>query len=137
MGVQFIDQLPWQPQNNGYLPHVVTNSGNWVYAGTGFKDGDSVPGIVGYEADRSFSQYPPPNAVSGTYTLLSHSPFIGASGTSDYANASVYQAPSGAWVFGAGSMGWSYALDNYGGSVVDQRIQRTTANILDRFVTGR
>src|SRR5881396_2470511 len=52
IGVQYTNGVPW---NNGYAPYVVTNSGNWVYAGTGFKDGDSVPGIVGYEADRSFS----------------------------------------------------------------------------------
>jgi len=137
IGVQYANQLQWQPVNNGYVPHVVTNSGNWVYAGTGFKDGDSVSGIVGYEADRSYSQYPLPNAVSGTYTLLSHSPFFSADNTSDYANSSVYQTSSGAWVFSAGSHGWSYALDDYGGSVVDPRIQRTTANILDRFGAPR
>src|SRR5207247_475912 len=132
IGVQYTNGVPW---NNGYAPYVVTNSGNWVYAGTGFKDGDSVPGIVGYEADRSFSQYPQANAVSGTYTLLSQSPFPGPSGTADYSNSSVYQAPSGAWVFGAGTSNWSLALDNFSGSnLVDPRIQQTTANILDRFV---
>jgi uncharacterized membrane protein len=111
------------------------NSGNWVYAGTGFRDGDSVPHLVGYEADRLFGQYPPPNAVSGTYTLLSSSPFP-AQNSSDFANSSVYQATSGAWVFGAGTIGWSYGLDNYNGNnVVDARIQQTTANVLNRFVT--
>ena len=58
IGVQFTNQVLWDPQHDAYVPHVVTNSGNWVYAGTGFQDGDSVPWIVGYEADRSFSQYP-------------------------------------------------------------------------------
>jgi uncharacterized membrane protein len=135
VGVQFTNQLRWNPQTNGYVPYVVTNSGNWVYAGTGFKDGDNVPGIVGYEADRSFSQYPPPTAVTGSYTLLSHSPFVSTSNTSDYANSSIYQAPSGAWVFGAGTISWSWALDNFnGGNVVDPRIQQTTANILNRFL---
>src|SRR6266705_2862309 len=97
VGVQFTTQVAFN--NGAYVPYVVTNSGSWVYAGTGFRDGDSVTALVGYEADRLFSQYPQPNAVSGTYTLLSNSP-IG--GTSDHANSSVYQAPSGAWVFGAG-----------------------------------
>jgi hypothetical protein len=135
IGVQYTNQLLWSSQNNGYVPYVVTNSGNWVYAGTGFRDGDRVPGIVGYEADRSFSEYPPPTAVSGTYTLLSRSPFTSTSNTSDYANSSVYQAPSGAWVFGAGTIAWSWALDNFNGwNVVDSRIQQTTANILNRFL---
>jgi len=134
-GVQFTSQTKWSSQTNGYYPYVVTNSGNWVYAGTGFRDGDSVPGLVGYEADRLFGQYPSPNAVSGTYTLLSNSPFPTTSNTSDYSNSSVYQASSGAWVFSAGTIGWSYALDNFNGfNVVDARIQQTTANVLNRFV---
>ena len=136
IGVQFTNQVRYQPPSTDYVPHVVTNSGNWVYDGTGFKDGDSVPGIIGYETDRLFSEYPQPNAVSGTYTLLSHSPFTSTGGTADYANSSIYQAPSGAWVFGAGSFGWSWALDNYSGwnVVVDPRVQQMTANILNRVV---
>src|SRR5439155_11893459 len=134
IGVQYTDQVLFNQQtSSSYVPYVVTNSANWVYAGTGFRDGDSVPGIVGYEADRWFSQYPPPNAVTGTYTLLSNS----AIGTSDHANSSVYQAPSGAWVFGAGTLQWSWALDNYNGmNLVDPRIQQTTANILNRFLAA-
>src|SRR2546429_492600 len=135
MGVQYTNQTQWTSQNNGYYPYVVRNSGSWVYAGTGFKDGDTVPGIVGYEADRQFGQYPLPNAVNGTYTLLSSSPFPSNASTSDFSNSSIYQAPSGAWVFASGTIGWSYALDNYSlANAVDPRIQQTTANILNRFI---
>src|SRR5439155_271483 len=92
-------------------------------------------GIVGYEADRSYAQYPSPNAVAGTYALLSQSPFTSNGGTADYSNSSIYQAPSGAWVFASGTMSWSLALDGFNGSnVVDPRIQQTTANILNRFI---
>jgi uncharacterized membrane protein len=137
VGVQYTARVPWNPQTGGYASYVVTNSGNWVYAGTGFRDGDSVPVVVGYEADRSFSNYPSPNAVSGTYTLLSNSP-LGNGGSFDYANSSVYQAASGAWVFASGTMGWSWALDNFNGlNVVDPRIQQTTTNILNRLITPR
>ena len=138
MGVEYTHQVMWQQLYDGYVPYVVTNSSNWVYAGTGFRDGDSVPGIVGYEADRFFSEYPPPNAVGGTSALLSHSPFTSNQSTADYSNSSIYQAPSGAWVFATGTMGWSRALDNYGQqNLVDPRIQQTTANILNRFVAQR
>ena len=137
IGVQYTNQVLWRPQYDGYVPYIVTNSGNWVYAGTGFKDGDSAPGIVGYEVDRWYANYAQPNAVQGTYALLSNSPFTSNSNTQDYGNSSIYQAPSGAWVFGAGTMGWGRALDNFGGfNIVDARIQRTTANILDRFVNA-
>jgi hypothetical protein len=105
-----------------------------VYAGTGFSNGDQVPSIVGYEADRIYTQYPLPNAVSGTYTVLSQSP-LGNGGPSDFANSSVYQAPSGAWVFAAGTVGWGMGLDNgAGGNFVDARIQQTTTNVLNRFI---
>src|SRR5436190_395919 len=136
MGVQYTNQTQWTSQNNGYYPYVVRNSGSWVYAGTGFKDGDTVPGIVGYEAERQFGQYPLPNALNGTYTLLSRSTFPSDASASDYSNSSIYQAPSGAWVFASGTIGWSYALDNYSlANAVDPRIQQTTANILNRFIT--
>src|SRR2546427_9772220 len=48
------------------------------------------------------------------------------------ANSSIYQAPSGAWVFGAGTTSWSWGLDLDG--LVDPRIQRITANLLNRFL---
>jgi chitodextrinase len=134
VGVEYTDG----PQG-GSAPYVVTNSTNWVYAGTGFRDGDSVPRIVGYEADRVVSGNPAPIAVSGTYVLLSRSPYTGFSG-SDYSNSSVYQAPSGAWVFATGTMAWGWALDDLYPpwtplNTIDVRIQRATKNVLDRFIS--
>ncbi len=131
IGVQYSGNPPYS--GGGFATHVVTNSGNWVYADTGFMDGDGVPGIVGYEADRYFSEYAGPNALSGTYKLLSRSPYPG-----DYSNSSIYQAPSGAWVFASGTIDWSWALDSYsvGSTFLDARIQQSTANILDRFVAN-
>src|SRR5207249_2258129 len=133
IGVQFTAAL----LNGDYVDYVVTNSTNWVYAGTGFIDGNTVPGLVGYEADRSFSSYPLPNALTNTYTLLSRSPITVTNGRLDYSNSSIYQAPSGAWVFGTGTIGWPWGLDNYANhNVVDARIQQMTANVLGRFLSN-
>src|SRR5207248_3125066 len=132
VGVMFTNET----KNEVNVPYVVTNSSNWVYANTGFKDGDSVPSLVGYEADRYFSSYP---AASSNQVLLSRSPFTSMDGgTPDVSNSSVYQAPSGAWVFASGTMSWSWALDNYdsNNNQTDARIQQATANILNRFGTG-
>jgi hypothetical protein len=126
VGVQVTADLE-DPTNT---PYIVENSSHWVYDGTGFDDGDQVPGLVGYEADRYMSEYPEPKNTH--YTLLSRSPFTGKDGRSDYSNSSIYRAPSGAWIFASGTMQWSWGLDKQG--VVDPRIQRTTANILDAFV---
>ena len=130
VGVQYTSGVDWGKN----VPYVVTNSGHWIYQGTGFKDGDTVPGIVGYEMDRLWSGYPQPNALS--QTLLGNSPFTYGSGTTDYANASLYQAPSGAWVFASGTSSWDWGLDNVDNNLMDPRIQRTTANLLNAFING-
>src|SRR5438876_11020112 len=116
------------------VDYVVTDSSHWVYAGTAFRDGDVVPGIVGYEVDRFWPNFPPPNALS--QAILSLSPFTDVDGKSSNANSSIYQAPSGAWVFSAGTLSWSWGLVNFYSNVADARIQRTTANILNAFLTG-
>jgi hypothetical protein len=131
LGVEFTDG-----PNSGTASYVVTNSSNWVYAGTGAKDGDVIPGIVWYEVDRVVSGDGSPAAVSGTWVLLSHSPYTGSQG-SDYGNSSIYQALSGAWVFASGTHGWGWGLDNFypegSQNAVDARIQKATSNVLDRF----
>ena len=137
IGIMYTDIVDQNAQGN-YATYVVSNSSNWVYAGTGFQNGDTVAGVVGYEADRLFSNYTGPTYVPGTYTLLSDSPFK-ASGASDYANSSIYQAPSGAWVFASGTVQWANTLDGFspsGLSIVDPRLQQTTANVLNQFITN-
>jgi hypothetical protein len=130
MGVLFTATLKWG-QNASY---VVRNSSNWVYAGTGFRDGDVVAGIVGYEVDGFVTTFPPP--VATTRSLLSHSTFTDAGGKAGNSDSSIYRAPSGAWVFAAGTMSWSWALDNYDHAVADARLQRATSNILNAFIAG-
>ena len=71
IGVQFSFSSP-------NVDYVVTNSSHWVYAGTGFHDGDHVAGIVGYEADAFMSNYPPPTSTN--QTLLSASPYTDPTG---------------------------------------------------------
>jgi hypothetical protein len=134
MGVMFTAQ---QPAGSTAAPYVVKNSGNWVYGGTGLSDGDSIPGIVGYEADRYVNGVTAPAAGAGSYVLLSSSPYTTSLNTTDYQQSSIYQAPSGAWVFATGTMAWSRGLYNNGSqTAADPRIQRITANVLDRFVAG-
>ena len=100
-----------------------------MYAGTGVADGDVVHGIVGYETDRFQAEYPAPPTVDDSRALLSESPIVNFGGTPTVSNASIYRAPSGAWVFAAG-----LGLDDCLGShAADGRIARTTANVLAAF----
>src|SRR5438552_3704451 len=131
IGVQFTGEIAYDPMNQP--PYVVANSSSWVYAGTGLADGTSIPRILGYQMDASMSGFPLPTSVAGTYQVLSQSPFTDSGGATVTANSSIYQAPSGAWVFGAGTTSWAWGLVDDGDGFVDPRIQQTTANLLQRF----
>jgi hypothetical protein len=111
---------------------VVANSDYWVYAGTGFSDGTSVPGIVGYEWDKRSSNGLEPAGL----VQLSNSAVVNEDKESSYSHSAIYQASSGAWVFASGTIYWCYALDFCGFQTTDLRnagIQQATRNVLNRF----
>ena len=142
LGLMYIDYIPPPALGGSY---IVQNSSHWIYANTGFANGTSVPGILGYELDQQYLNSMMPSAKAGTYVLLSNSPFVGENYTTN-ANSSIYQASAGpgAWVFNAGTIYWSLGLDSYSppagintGSVPapSAGIQQATANFLNT-VTG-
>ncbi len=115
-------------------PWTVSNASNWVYSGTGVKDGDYIPGLVGYEYDRVWNNgLTPSNLV-----MLSNSHVVDNYGNNDVANGSIYVAPSKAFVFTAGTIYWSWKLDDneYQHHGVDFRVQQMTANVLGAMITG-
>jgi hypothetical protein len=125
-GLAYGDQLA-----TASAAYVVQNSSSWVYANTGFTDGSSVPGIIAYEYDRVATDGTSPPGL----TVLSKSPVTGLNTGAGYTNSSIYTAASGAMVFNAGDIAWSYGLDNFGGrTTADPRIQQTTANIIYKFI---
>ena len=112
----------------GTHPLVVKSAGHWLWAGTGVRDGDQVPGLVSIEADWYNPAVPRPNG-SG-HTLLAESPYVGNDGKNRIQHSAIHQAPSGAWVFDSGTFGWAGGLRPSGG---DPRIQRATTNLLARL----
>ena len=86
---------------------VVKNTGTWVFQGTGLSDGDHLPGILGYEVDGLFNDSTTPSDI----IQVAHSPYT-LNGQTYAGDSSVYQASSGAWVFAAGSIEWSWGLSN-------------------------
>jgi hypothetical protein len=130
MGVMYSSQVGRGWDSN--VSNLIINSSQPIYARTGFADGSNVAGIVGYEADRWFPEYPSPSHQS--YTLLSRSPYTDIDGSRDYSNSVIYQALNGSWVFATGTMGWNYALGRPG--LLDVGIQQTTMNVLNLFVSN-
>ncbi|MGP3972077.1 N,N-dimethylformamidase beta subunit family domain-containing protein [Streptomyces sp. 6N223] len=123
LGVQYAGRVP-RPH-----PLVVRNAGHWLWEATGAREGDELPGLVTGEADRYYPRTPLP--AYDSRILLAHSPYRDASGARRHQETSLYQAPSGAWVFASGTFAWSPALSRPGHT--DPRVQRATANLLDRI----
>jgi Abnormal spindle-like microcephaly-assoc'd, ASPM-SPD-2-Hydin len=125
IGVMFEDEV-----GQSY-PFVVQNASSWVYAGTGFQNGSSVPGIVGYEYDKVFNNGASPAGL----TILGNSPVVGDAAGNSFSNATLYTASSGARVFAAGTIQWSWGLANVqSNTYANAGIQRATANILNNFI---
>ncbi|SJM94461.1 cadherin-like domain-containing protein [Crenothrix polyspora] len=110
---------------------------HWAYNGSGLSDGNLIPYLVGYEIDNFNPSYPKPPLLTPTsQTFIAESPYYNHSNALYKSQASLYQAPSGAWVFGSGTMSWSWALAKQASdSYVFQNtaIQKVTQNILDAF----
>ncbi|MFI1970109.1 phosphoribosylamine--glycine ligase [Streptomyces cinnamoneus] len=123
LGIQYAGRVP-EP-----APMVVRNAGHWLWEATGAGEGDELPGLVAGEADRYFPRTALPEHTRRI--LLAHSPYQDGEGARRHQETSLYRAPSGALVFASGTFAWSPALDRPGH--VDARVQRATANLLDRI----
>ncbi|CAM5717767.1 hypothetical protein SVIOM74S_04568 [Streptomyces violarus] len=123
IGIQYAGPVP-EPH-----PLIVRNAGHWLWEATGAHEGDEIEGLVVGEADRYYPRTPLPEHEERV--LLAHSPYTDKEGASRHQETSLYRAPSGAWVFASGTFAWTPALDRPGH--VDARIQRATANLLDRI----
>src|SRR5262245_39925626 len=133
---------PIQPENallgvlsNGAAtarPFLVNDASSWIYAGTGLVNyvgngtsnvitsgpgQNALAGLVGYEFDTragndssltEYVPYEPPGVRQ-----VGHS-FVPAAdnGVNAWSDATLYTAPSGGTVFSAGTIQWSFAVDN-------------------------
>ena len=123
--------LSWPPGD--YTVQAEALSDPWM-AGTGFKAGDTVPGIVSVESDTIPGNQTAASSCTHPLTVFFHRERGGdKDGNTD---AIRYTDPSGARVFASGSHQWSWALDGYrGGSergvAADPRVQKLMANAID------
>ena len=129
----------WNYESVPHAPYVISDNSSWAFNFTSFANGDSVPLLTGYEVDNLDPMYTAPTVKAGTSQILfAKSPFVTANGPIVNQQSSLYQAPSGAWVFGVGTISYSFALGkNAEGSTVYQNdnIKQLTRNILNKFIT--
>ncbi len=130
LGEMYESQFAWGTT----FPWVVTNASNWIYNGTGLNNGDSIPGVVGYEYDKIWNNGQTP----GNLVMLSSSPVTDIYGNNSAANGSIYTTAANGLVFDAGTIYWNWKLDDntihHNGA--DARIQQMTLNVLNAMING-
>jgi hypothetical protein len=115
---------------------VCAREKHWLFAGTGMKDGDRIPGLVGWE------WHGDPADIPGLEVVARGEAKLGARGGTY--TATLYPGPKGNVVFNAATIWWSDGLSAppgyrrpsaHGASPrgPDPRVQRITANLFDRF----
>ena len=98
---------------------IVSDHEHWLFNGTGLKSGDKIPGILGYEVDRIANIKPMDENTEGnipieSITKIFETPLLNRRNQTILAQSGFYTATSGANVFGAGTMQWSWGLDDFG-----------------------
>jgi Abnormal spindle-like microcephaly-assoc'd, ASPM-SPD-2-Hydin len=128
IGVMYEDQV------NQDFAFVVQDASNWIFAGTGFVNGTSIPGIIGYEYDKVYNN----GATPAGLQVVGHSPVTGGTVGHSFADTTLYTAPSGARVFASGTIQWSWGLAPVDGNpYTNAGIQKVTTNILNSFINGQ
>jgi hypothetical protein len=118
---------------------ICTQEKHWIYAGTGMKNGDRIPGLIGWEWMGDPAKIPGLEVVARGETS-------NGKDKSTYA-ATIYPGPKNNFVFNASTIWWADGLSAppgylhpaiYGANPKgpDPRVQRITTNLLDRFRRG-
>lgn len=117
---------------------VIVDADAWMFEGTGVRNGDTFPGVVGNEYDRVNTDWPTPESIQ----VVAHSP-VTCKGEASFADMTYYTADSGAGVFATGTLWWirEHLLidcrDEWDDPQTWQcKVQRITANVLQAFAEG-
>ena len=127
------------PPVTGGGPWVCSLPEHWIFAGTGMRKGDGIPGLVGWEWMGRPAPIPGLEVVS---TGPTRNAAPGPAGEGVYA-ATIYPGPRGNFVFNAATCWWADGLSAPPGYVrpkvytepkgPDPRVRTITRNILDRI----
>ncbi|MGH7128537.1 MAG: N,N-dimethylformamidase beta subunit family domain-containing protein, partial [Planctomycetaceae bacterium] len=125
---------------NGTADWTCTHPSHWLFDGTGMKNGESIPGLVGWE-----HHGPPLPEIHGLEVLARGPVFSRGRPQNTEYTATIYPGPKGNLVFNAATIWWSDGLSAppgyirpsaHGGTPPgpDERVQRITTNLFRRFL---
>ena len=119
----------------GITDWICRDESHWLYEGTGMKDGDTIPGLIGWEWNGS------PADIPGLRVVASGEVQDGFGGEGNY-HATLYPGKKDNWVFNASTWWWWDGLaippghfrvtDRLKGP--DARVERMTVNLFDAFL---
>ncbi len=125
---------------NGSADWTCVRPGHWLFEGTGMREGDAIPGLVGWE-----HHGPPLGTMPGLEVLARGPVFSGGRPQKTEYTATIYPGPRDNIVFNAATIWWSDGLSappgylrpsSHGGTPPgpDARVQRMTTNLFRRFL---
>jgi hypothetical protein len=121
---------------NGGGDWFCTEPDHWIFAGTGMKKGDFVPGLVGWEFHAN------PADIPGLEVVAEGTALSGGTRPVKW-TATIYPGPKKNYVFNASTIFWSQGLSSPPGHMLpwthgtrphgpDERVQQITQNLLRR-----
>ena len=118
---------------------ICTREDHWIYANTGMKNGDKIPGVIGWEWHGDPSPIPGLEVVASGPTQSAPDKPNGGMYT-----ATLYPGPKGNIVFNAATIWWADGLSSPPGYLrpkvytepkgPDARLQQITRNVLQRML---
>jgi hypothetical protein len=123
---------------NGGGDWVVAKPEHWIFAGTGMRKGDHIPGLIGWEYHGA------PPKLPGLEIVATGSAWVGGQ-TPQKWTATIYHGPKGNLVFNASTIFWAQGLSSPPGHTLpwshwsrphgpDERVQQITHNLLRRAI---
>ena len=123
---------------NGGGDWIILKPDHWIFEGTGVKQGDRIPGLVGWE------YHGDPPAIPGLEVVAGGTAWVGGARPQQW-QATVYPGPKDNFVFNASTIFWAQGLSNPPGHTLpwshwsrphgpDERVQRITHNVLRRAI---
>lgn len=112
-------------------PLVVADEDHFLFKDTGLRDGDLIPGLMGYETDAVFDNGHTPAGLR----IAATTGVVGVEGTTGRADTASYRAESGALVFATGTIEWAFGLGDP--DVFDPRVETMTANVIEEAIGVR
>ncbi|MEZ6148762.1 MAG: DUF6605 domain-containing protein [Pirellulaceae bacterium] len=124
---------------NGGGDWICTNPDHWVFAGTGMKQGEAIPGLIGWEYHGD-----PPTDIPGL-EILAEGTALQSGVNPQHWTSTIYPGPKGNYVFNASTIFWCQDLSSPPGHWLpwshwsrphgpDRRVQQITHNLLRKAI---